>query len=47
MQFPKLRKVPPLPFIDNKSYGRKKFLEFLYQIEDGDNMTFVDLFGGS
>ena len=47
MQFPKLRKVPPLPFVGNKSYGRKKFLEFLYQLDDGDNMTFVDLFGGS
>ncbi len=43
----KIRKVPPLPFQGNKANGRKKFLEFLFKIVDGDNMTFVDLFGGS
>ena len=47
MQYPKLRKVPPLPFIGNKSYGRKKFLDFLFQIANGNDMIFVDLFGGS
>ncbi len=47
MRHLKLRKVPPLPFIGNKSFGRKKFLEFLYQIPDGDDMIFIDLFGGS
>ena len=42
-----IRKLPPLPFQGNKASGRKKFLEFLFKIVDGDNMTFVDLFGGS
>lgn len=42
-----IRKLPPLPFQGNKSAGRKKFLEFLCKIVDGDSMIFVDLFGGS
>lgn len=42
-----IRKIPPLPFQGNKSLGRKKFLEFLNKIDNGNDMVFVDLFGGS
>ena len=42
-----IRKIPPLPFQGNKSIGRKVFLEVLEKVIDGNNKTFVDLFGGS
>lgn len=41
------RKVPPLPFQGNKAGGRTKFIEFLTDIEELSEWTFVDLFGGS
>lgn len=41
------RKTPPLPFQGNKSIGRKKFIDVIQRIRDGENRTYVDLFGGS
>ena len=47
MEIPKLRKSPPLPFQGNKAIGRNKFYNFLNCIDNGNDMIFVDLFGGS
>lgn len=41
------RTTPPLPFQGNKSIGRKHFLELLSKMKNGNEKTFVDLFGGS
>lgn len=41
------RSSPPLPYPGNKSVGRVRFLELLSNIKDGNNKTFIDLFGGS
>lgn len=38
---------PPLPFQGNKSIGRKQFLELIHRMKNGNEKTFVDLFGGS
>lgn len=39
--------TPTLPYTGNKSIGRVRFLELLKNIKDGNNIIFVDLFGGS
>ena len=41
------RTTPPLPFQGNKSIGRKKFIDIIKRIKDGENKIYVDLFGGS
>ncbi|KAK8890650.1 hypothetical protein M9Y10_035434 [Tritrichomonas musculus] len=42
-----IRKNPPLPFQNNKSKGKHKFLKLIESIKDSENKTFIDLFGGS
>ena len=41
------RKIPPLPFQGNKSIGKTKFINLLKTLPNGNEFTFVDLFGGS
>ena len=41
------RKIPPLPFQGNKSIGKTKFINLVKSIPNGNEFTFVDLFGGS